>query len=77
MSQPGSRGLGGHCLTSDYQSDTRTPPCSPPGTYERLSGHHSHPHDKTGKGHAGGEQTGLSASNVDTSMNNSVTDHCL
>lgn len=52
MSQPGSKGLGGYCLASDCESNTHTPPCSPPGTYERLSGRHSHPHDTTGTGHA-------------------------
>lgn len=58
MSLPGSRGLGGPRPASDCGSDTRTPPGSPPGTYERLSGRHSHPRGMTGTGHAeNGEET--------------------
>lgn len=60
MSQPGSRGLGRYCSASDCESDTHTPPCSLPGTYERLSGRHSHPHGTTGTGHAGWGKDGIS-----------------
>lgn len=56
MSRPGSRGLGGYCSASDCESDTHTPPCLPPGTYGRLSGRHSHPHDMTGTGHTEKEE---------------------
>lgn len=72
-SLPGSIGLGGYCSASDCESDAHIPPCSPPGTYERLSGRHSHPRGMTGTGHA--EKGGKHRFRV--TLDKGVYDHCL